>query len=144
MNSLLLSLHATTVGFFAGSMSYSLLHTLVQVAFVRIEAADFSEWLQGILLMFLSSISWTLIGGAIYLLPQALLLVICYVLYFGSPAIRAISQRSAMLAMFIILLLPIYIFGFSGSWVDAMILSVSIALGLKVTSNVLRRRLQHH
>jgi len=58
--------------------------------------------------------------------------------------VSSISQSSAMLAMFLMLLIPIYMLGFIGSWVDAIILSVSIALGLKVTSTVLRRRLQHH
>jgi hypothetical protein len=143
MNSLLRSLHATAVGFLTGVMSYSLLHTLVQVALLRPRAASLSDWLQGVLLMLVSSISWSLMGGAIYLLPQALLLVICHVFYFSNPVTRSISQSSAMLAMFLMLLLPIYMLGFIGSWVDAIILSVSIALGLKVTSVVLRRPLRH-
>ena len=66
---------------------------------------------------------WGLLGGAMYVFPPAVLVFACC---------QPRNTRTAALAISALLLLPVVLAGFRNRWIDALLLAVSVWLGVRV------------
>jgi hypothetical protein len=131
MRRLVAALRASVLGLLAGAAVCAVLGTLKVMLSPGLEVASPSGWLFGPLTILAEGLFWSLLGGAMYVFPPALLA-------FAFLATRArAGERGPWqgplvgLGIFALLFLPPFVFGFRGALVDGALLAVAIGFGVR-------------
>jgi len=133
---------ATVIGFLLGTVTISFLSTVHWLIVQRPHYRGFADMVRLPIFVFLEALIWTLIGGAMFVLPQAFVILTVYAFVFRKEWCEPSRALGARLIMFLLLYGPVYYFGFRGRpHVAVVLLGISILIGLSVGLSVLNRRL---
>jgi hypothetical protein len=132
---------AALVGFAAGTITSSILGTLAFVSDPGVQYSSFKAYLIAPALIFIAGLYWTALGGALFVLPQAILLLIAYAIAFRESWRERRYLRDFTLGFAIALWIPVFYFGFRNRFLDATLVAMSMLVGAWASLGFLNRRL---
>ncbi len=84
---------------------------------------------------------WSIVGGAMFILPPGFVLLAGYAMTFSPERIEPRRTRTFAFGFAAILYAPVYFFGFRARLVDAVLLTVPMLVGVWTSIKFLNRRL---
>jgi hypothetical protein len=84
---------------------------------------------------------WSVLGGAMFVLPQTLLLLTIYSTAFKHDWIGSRGENIFTLGFTTVLWVPIFLFGFRARFIDAFLVGAGIFLGMRTSLRFLNQRL---
>jgi hypothetical protein len=138
---ILLALFAALVGLAVGAITVSLIGTVKLMLTPGIQYSSYKDFLLAPPLLFMEGLLWSIVGGAMFVLPPGFVLLAGYAITFRPE--RAESRRTRVLALGLaaVLWVPVFFFGFRTRPVDAVLLVVPMVLGVWTSLTFLNRRL---
>jgi hypothetical protein len=139
-----LAVLAALLGFAVGAVCVSGLGTLKMILSPGIHYASFKAYLRAPLLVFMEGLLWSVLGGAIFVLPPSLLLVTIYSAAFKREWMETRCERIFTLGFTAVLWAPIFFFGFRARFLDACLVGVGTFIGVRTGLRFLNQRLHSH
>jgi len=138
---ILLAFFAALVGLAMGAIAVSLIGTVKLMLTPGIQYSSYKDFLLAPPLLFIEGLFWSIVGGAMFVLPLGFVLLAGYAMTFRSE--RAESRRTRVFALGLaaVLWVPVFFFGFRTRSVDAVLLVVPMVVGVWTGLAFLNRRL---
>ena len=138
---ILLAFFAALVGLAMGAIAVSLIGTVKLMLTPGIQYSSYKDFLLAPPLLFIEGLFWSIVGGAMFVLPLGFVLLAGYAMTFRSE--RAESRRTRLFALGLaaVLWVPVFFFGFRTRSVDAVLLVVPMVVGVWTGLTFLNRRL---
>ena len=133
---------AGLLGLAVGAITASLIGTVKLMLTPGIQYASHRAFLRAPPMVFLEGLLWTSMGGAMFVLPPAFLLLAGYALTFGPERLEPGRTRRFVLGFAAILWVPVVFFGFRTRPLDALLLVVPMILGAWTSLRFLNRHLR--
>lgn len=132
---------AALVGFTAGTVTSGVLGTLKLVLDPGVQYSSFKASLILPALTFMAALYWSALGGALFVLPQAVLLLMAYAIAFREGWRERRYLRDFTLGFAIALWIPVFYFGFWNRFLDAALVAMSMVVAVRASLGFLNRRL---
>lgn len=138
---ILLAFFAALVGLAMGAIAVSLIGTVKLMLTPGIQYSSYKDFLLAPPLLFMEGLFWSIVGGAMFVLPLGFVLLAGYAMTFQPE--RAESRRTRVFALGLaaVLWVPVFFFGFRTRPVDAVLLVVPMVVGVWTSLTFLNRRL---
>jgi hypothetical protein len=137
---ILLAFLAALLGFAVGAITVSLIGTVKLLLTPGMEYGS-TKALAAVPLIFLEALLWSVLGGAMFVLPPGFLLLAVYALTFGPERLEARRARRVIFGFAAVLFLLVFFFGFRNRPQDALLLVVPMLLGAWTSLTFLSHRL---
>jgi hypothetical protein len=134
---ILLAFLAALLGFAVGAIAVSLIGTVKLMLTPGMEYSSVKDFLGALPLIFLEALLWSVVGGAMFVLPPGFLLLAAYALTFGPERLEARRARYFVVGLAALLYAPVFYFGPR----DALLLALPMLLGIWTSLTFLNRRL---
>ena len=134
---ILLALLAALLGCAVGAITVSLIGTLNLMVMPGMEYASSRDLIRGAPLIFLEGLLWSVVGGAMYVLPPGFLLLAAYALSLEPRRLEPRRKRWFVVGLAALLYAPVFFFGPR----DALLLVIPMLLGAWTSLTFLNRRL---
>ncbi len=138
---ILMAFLAALLGFAMGAITASLIGTVKLILTPGIQYSSFKAFLFTPLLLFMEGLLWSIVGGAMFILPPGFVLLAGYAMTFSPERIEPRRTRTFAFGFAAILYAPVYFFGFRARLVDAVLLTVPMLVGVWTSIKFLNRRL---
>jgi hypothetical protein len=135
---ILLAFLAALLGFAVGAITVSLIGTVKLMLTPGMEYSSTKDLLVGAPLIFLEGLFWSVLGGALFVLPFGFLLLVWYALTFGPQRLEPGRIRWFVFGFAALLYPPMLYFGPR----DAVLLALPMLLGAWTSLTFLNRRLR--
>ena len=132
---------SAVLGLATGAIAASLLGTVKLMLTPGMEYSSYKDFLVGAPLIFLEGLMWLTLGGAMFVLPPAFLLLAGYALTFGPERMEPGRTRKFVFGFAALLFALVFFFGFRNRPLDALLLAVPILAGVWTSLRVLNSRL---
>jgi len=138
---ILMAFLAALFGLAIGAITASLIGTVKLMLTPGIQYSSPKAFLLAPPRLFMEGLFWSLLGGALFVLPLGFFLLAGYAMTFRSE--RAESRRTRVFALGLaaVLWAPVFVFGFRTRPVDAVLLAVAMVVGVWTSLTFLNRRL---
>jgi hypothetical protein len=133
---------AALLGLATGAIAASLLGTVKLMLTPGMEYSSYKDFLVGTPLIFLEGLMWLTLGGAMFVLPPALLLLAGYALTFGPERMEPGRTRKFVFGFAAVLFALLFFFGFRNRPLDGLLLVVPMVVGVWTSLTFLNRRLR--
>src|SRR5580765_3620494 len=137
----LLAFLAALLGLAVGAIIASLLGTVKLMLTPGIQYSSYKDFLLAPPLIFLEGLLWVTLGGAMFVLPPAFLLLAGYALTFGPERLEPRRTLMFVLGFAAVLFVLVLVFGYRNRPLDALLLVVPMVAGAWTSLSFLNRRL---
>jgi hypothetical protein len=137
---ILMAFFAALFGLAVGAITVSLIGTIKLMLTPGIQYSSPTAFLHAPLL-FMEGLLWSILGGALFVLPLGFFLLAGYAMTFRPERAESRRTRVFTLGLAAALWAPVFFFGFRTRPVDAILLAVAMALGVWTSLRFLNRRL---
>jgi hypothetical protein len=137
---IVLALVAALRGFAVGVVCVSALGTLKLTLSPGIQYSSFKAFLVAPLYVFMEGLVWSVLGGAMFVLPQTLLLLSIYSTVFKRDWMERGGENIFTLGFTTVLWVPVFLFGFRARFIDALLVGAGIYLGMRTSVRFLNQR----
>ena len=137
---ILLAFLAALLGFAVGAIAVSLIGA-VKLMLTPVEYSAPKGVLDAVPLIFLEGLFWSVVGGAMFVLPPGFLLLAAYALTFRAERREPRRGRRFIFGFAAVLFLLVFFFGFRNRPQDALLLVVPMLLGAWTSLTFLNRYL---
>jgi hypothetical protein len=137
-----LAVLAALLGFAVGVVCVSALGTLKLILSPGIQYASFKAFLVSPLYTFMEGLLWSVLGGAMFVLPQTLILLTIYSTAFKHDWLESRWENIFTLGFTTVLWVPIFLFGFRARFIDGFLVGACIFVGMRTSIRFLNRRLE--
>jgi hypothetical protein len=134
---ILLAFLAALLGFAVGAITVSLIGTVKLMLMPGMEHSSLKDVLVGAPLIFLEGLLWSVLGGAMFVLPPGFLLLAGYALTFRPERLEARRARWFLFGLAALLYAPVLYFNRR----DGILLAVPMLVGAWISLTFLNRRL---
>lgn len=138
---ILLAFLAALLGLAIGAITASLVGTVKLILTPGIEYSSDKAPLLAAPLVFVEGLLWSILGGAMFVLPPGFFLLAGYAMTFGPERAEFRRTRVFVLGFAAVLWAPMVFFGFRTRPLDAVLLAVAVVVGLWTSLTFLNRRL---
>ena len=138
----LLAFLAALLGLAMGAITASLIGTIKLMLTPGIQYSSHEAYLRAPPLIFLEGLLWSLLGGAMFVLPPGFLLLAGYAMTFGPERMETGRTRRFVFGFAAVLFAPVFFFGFRARPMDGVLLAVPILVGVWTSLTFLNRRLR--
>jgi hypothetical protein len=138
----LLAFLAALLGLAVGAITASLIGTVKLMLTPGIQYSSHEAFLRAPPLIFLEGLLWLTLGGAMFVLPPAFLLLVGYALAFGPERLEPRRTIMFVLGFAALLYAPVFYFGFRARPLDGLLLAVPMVVGAWTSLTFLNRRLR--
>jgi hypothetical protein len=139
---ILLAFLAALLGLATGAIAASLIGTIKLTLTPGIQYSSYQAFLRAPLMVFLEGLLWSVLGGAMFVLPPGFLLLVGYALTFGPERVEPGRTRRFALGIAAVLWALVFFFGFRNRPVDGLLLAVPMVVGVWTGVRFLNRRLR--
>jgi hypothetical protein len=139
---ILLAFLAALLGLATGAIAASLIGTIKLTLTPGIQYSSYQAFLRAPLMVFLEGLLWSVLGGAMFVLPPGFLLLVGYALTFGPERVERGRTRRFTLGIAALLWGPVFFFGFRSRPMDALLLAVPMLVGVWTSLRFLNRRIR--
>ena len=137
---ILMAFLAALFGLAVGTITVSVIGTVKLMLTPGIQYSSHRAFLHAPLL-FMEGLLWSILGGALFVLPLGFCLLAGYAMTFQPEWAESRRTRVFTLGLAAALWAPVFFFGFRTRPVDAILLAVPMALGVWTSLTFLNRRL---
>lgn len=134
---ILLAFLAALMGFAVGAITVSVIGTVKLMLIPGLEYSSTQDLLRGAPLIFLEGLLWSVVGGAMFVLPPGFLLLTAYALTFRPERLEPHNTRRLVFGFAALLYAPVFYFGPR----DALLLAVPMLVGVWTGLTFLNSRL---
>jgi hypothetical protein len=138
---ILMAFLAALFGLTVGAITVSLVGTVRLILTPGIQYSSHKAFLLAPPLLFMEGLLWSILGGALFVLPLGFFLLAGYAMTFRPERAESRRTRVFTLGLAAVLWAPVFFFGFRTRPVDAILLAVPMALGVWTSLTFLNRRL---
>jgi len=138
---ILLAFLAALLGLAMGAITASLIGTVKLTLTPGIEYSSGKAPLLAAPLVFVEGLLWSILGGALFVLPPGFALLAAYAMTFGPERVESRRTRVFALGFAAVVWALVFVFGFRNRPVDALLLAVPIVVGVWTGLTFLNRRL---
>ena len=138
---ILLAFLAALLGLAMGAITASLIGTVKLTLTPGIEYSSEKAPLLAAPLVFVEGLVWSILGGAMFVLPPGFLLLAGYAMTFGPERVEPRRTRAFALGFAAVLWALLFFFGFRTRPLDAVLLAVPVVVGVWTSLRFLNRRL---
>ena len=138
----LLAFLAALLGLATGAITVSLIGTVKLMLTPGIQYSSHEAYLRAPPLIFLEGLLWSILGGAMFVLPPAFLLLAWYAMTFGPERMETCRTRRFAFGFAAVLFAPVFFFGFRSRPMDGVLLAVPMLVGVWTSLRFLNRRLR--
>jgi hypothetical protein len=138
----LLAFLAALLGLAVGAITLSLIGTIKLMLNPGIEYSPYKAFLRTPFLLFLEGLFWSTVGGAMFVLPPAFLLLAGYALTFGPERTEPGRTRKLVFGFAAVLFALVFFFSFRNRPLDGLLLAVPMVVGVWTSLTFLNRRLR--
>jgi len=132
---------AALLGLAMGAITASLIGTVKLILTPGIEYSSDKAPFLAAPLVFVEGLLWSILGGAMFVLPPGVFLLAGYALTFEPERVESRRTRVFVLGFAAVLWAPVFLFGFRTRPLDAMLLTVPMVVGVWTSLTFLNRRL---
>jgi len=133
---------AALLGLATGAITVSLIGMVKLMLTPGIEYTSYKAFLVVPPLLFLEGLLWSILGGAMFVLPPGFLLLAGYAMTFGPERMETGRTRKFVFGFAAVLWALVFFFGFRNRPMDALLLAVPMVVGVWTSLTFLNRRLR--
>ena len=139
---ILLAFLAALLGLATGAITASLIGAVKLMLTPGIQYSSSTAFLRTAPLTFMEGLLWSILGGAMFVLPPGFLLLAAYALTFAPERIETGRTREFVFGFAALLWVPVFFFGFRARPLDGVLLAVPMVVGVWISLRFLNQRLQ--
>jgi hypothetical protein len=132
---------AALLGLAVGAVTASLIGTVKLMLTPGIQYSSYQAFLRAPPMVFLEGLLWTIIGGAMFVLPPGFLLLTGYAMTFGPERREPGGTGKFVFGFSAVLFALVFFFGFRSRPLDGLLLAVPVLVGVWTSLRFLNRRL---
>jgi len=129
-------------GLLLGNIVYSMASATRVMLDPSVHTADgIGAWIVGWLLLLAVELSWTSVGGMLYVMPFVSIVFLVFAQYAGPAPINSNWRVALAAVLWFLIFGSLLVFGGSSGVIDAILLAIAIGLGVTCGVGMLGRRL---